>query len=153
MSVLGPVGWGCRIHECPGYDTKQIWWWDSSNIGALRKVDTPSLPMLPDPLWLGVASPDRVLSMGQIELNRVLMLNWIVWRELFLHLTVCKQKTVLMLNWIIWNGTVYMYKNGFCLNNLQLLICHKTKPNQVSTIVWLHYSDFNEMHEGKPRWE
>ena len=27
------------------------------------------------PLWPGVVGPDRVLSMGQIELNRVLMLN------------------------------------------------------------------------------
>ena len=28
----------------------------------------------PRPLWPGVVAPDRVLSMGQIELNRVLML-------------------------------------------------------------------------------
>ena len=31
---------------------------------------TPSLPSLPGPLWPGVVGPDRVLSMGQIELNR-----------------------------------------------------------------------------------
>ena len=37
-----------------------------------------SLPSLPGPLWLGVVAPDRVLSMGQIELNYVLMLNRIV---------------------------------------------------------------------------
>ena len=36
-----------------------------------------------------------------------------------------------MLNWIVWNKTVYMYKNGFGINNLQLLICHKTKPKQI----------------------
>ena len=48
------------------------------------------LPSLPDILWPGVLAPDRVLSMGQIELNSLLMLNWIV-----------------------WNITVYMYKNGF----------------------------------------
>ena len=36
---------------------------------------TPSLPLLPDPLWSGVVVPDRVLSLGQIELNCVLMLN------------------------------------------------------------------------------
>ena len=29
---------------------------------------TPSLPSLPGPLWPGVIAPDRVLSMGQIEL-------------------------------------------------------------------------------------
>ena len=37
---------------------------------------TPSLPLLPGPLWPGVVVPDRVLSMGQIELNCVLMLRW-----------------------------------------------------------------------------
>ena len=44
----------------------------------------------PGPLWPEGVAPDRVLSMRQIELNCVLMLNWIV-----------------------WNWTVYMYKNGF----------------------------------------
>ena len=33
---------------------------------------TPSLPLPPGPLWPGVAAPDRVVSMGQIELNCVL---------------------------------------------------------------------------------
>ena len=36
---------------------------------------TPSLPFLPGPLCPRVVAPDRVLSMGQIELNYVLMLN------------------------------------------------------------------------------
>ena len=27
--------------------------------------------------------------------------------EMFLHLTVCKQKTVLKLNWIVWNRTIF----------------------------------------------
>ena len=36
---------------------------------------TPPLPSLPGPLWLRVVAPDRVLSMGQIKLKRVLMLN------------------------------------------------------------------------------
>ena len=36
---------------------------------------TPLLPSLPGLLWLGVVAPDRVLSMGQIKLNRILMLN------------------------------------------------------------------------------
>ena len=38
---------------------------------------TPSLPLLPGPLWPGVVAPDRVPSMGQIVLNCVLMLNCI----------------------------------------------------------------------------
>ena len=36
---------------------------------------TPSLPSLSGPLWPGVVAPDRVLSMGRIELNCELMLN------------------------------------------------------------------------------
>ena len=36
---------------------------------------TPSSPSLPDPLWLGVVSADRVLFMCQIELKCVLTLN------------------------------------------------------------------------------
>ena len=38
---------------------------------------TPSLPLLPGPHKPGGVAPDRVLSMGQIELNCELMLNWI----------------------------------------------------------------------------
>ena len=34
------------------------------------------------------------------------------------------------LHWIVWNRTVYMYKNGFGIDNLQWLMCHKTKPDQ-----------------------
>ena len=36
---------------------------------------TPSLPLLAGPLWSGTVAPDRVLCLGQIELNYVLMLN------------------------------------------------------------------------------
>ncbi len=36
---------------------------------------TPLLPSLPGPLLTGVVSLDRVLSMGQIEVSGVLMLN------------------------------------------------------------------------------
>ena len=36
---------------------------------------TPSLPSLPGPLWPGMVAPDKVLPLGQIELNCVLMLN------------------------------------------------------------------------------
>ena len=34
-----------------------------------RMWSTPSLPSLPGPLWSQEVAPDRVLSMGQIELN------------------------------------------------------------------------------------
>ena len=36
---------------------------------------TPLLASLPSPPWPGVIIPDRVLSIDQIELNDVLMLN------------------------------------------------------------------------------
>ena len=112
-----PVGWwGLQNdNDCfspEGQDCQQVswiwhkpvWWWGSRNAEYL------SLPLLPGPLWPEVVAPDRVLSMGQIELNCVLILNWTV-----------------------WNRTVYMYENGFGINNLQWLICHKTKPQNPST--------------------
>ena len=34
-----------------------------------------------------------------------------------------------MLNWIVLNRTDYLHKMDLALNNLQMLICHKTKPN------------------------
>ena len=36
---------------------------------------TPSLPLLPGPLWSGVIASERVLSMGQIELCTCAKLN------------------------------------------------------------------------------
>ena len=45
-----------------------------------RMWSTPSLPSPQGPVWPRVVAPDRVLSMGQIELKYVLMLNWIFYR-------------------------------------------------------------------------
>ena len=42
---------------------------------------TPTLSLLPGPLWPGVVAPNWVLSMGQIELNCVLVLNRIIWNR------------------------------------------------------------------------
>ena len=73
--------------------------------------------------------------------------------ELFFHLTVCKQNTVLMLDWIVWNRSIYMYKIDLALNNLQWLICHKTKSNQTNQvtsayIIWflIFLSNTNKFH-------
>ena len=52
-----------------------------------------------------VVARDCVLSIAQIEWNSVLILNW----------------------------TVYMYKMDLAWNNLQGLVCHKTKPTQTSS--------------------
>ena len=127
--VWGPVSWGCRTcwlhlcrgirppNECPGYDIKP----SDGKVPALKiwiMWNTFSLLLLPGPLWPRVVSPDRVLSMGEIELFDYL--NWVqtndwcliellvihsnTWNhltlltyaklleiELFAHLTVCEQ--------------------------------------------------------------
>ena len=87
-----PVSWDCWIHQLhlcwgvrhptnvfPGYDTKQC----NSEVPVMLELwemrSTPLLPSLSGPLLPRVVAPDRVLSMGQLELNRVLMLNRIVW--------------------------------------------------------------------------
>ena len=70
--------WGVRLpHKCPGYDTKQSDGEASVMLELWGMWNTPSLPSLPGPLWPGVIAPDKVPSMGQIELNCVLILNWI----------------------------------------------------------------------------
>ena len=110
------VGRGVRTHptnECPRYDTKRYHGQALIMLELWGMRSTPSLPSHP-----GL----QVLCMGWIELNGVLMLNWIAWNkiifdiktvylcltelfeiELFWHLIVCKQKSVLILNWIVWN--------------------------------------------------
>ena len=85
--VVSPVGWGCwicQLHlcwrvsllskECPVYDTKQSDGEVQVMLGLWVMWSTPSLPLLPDPLWSGVLAPDRVLSMGQIKLR---YLDWV----------------------------------------------------------------------------
>ena len=56
----------------PGYDTKQ----SDGEIPVVLEPrgmqNTPSMPSLPVPLWPGVVAIDKVLSMGQIELNCVI---------------------------------------------------------------------------------
>ena len=83
--------------ECPRYDKKsygkvpvmlEIWGIQSSQ----------------EPLWPGVVKPNRVLSLGQIELNSILMLKWTVWNR-----TVFDNETVLRLNWIVWKRTVLTF--------------------------------------------
>ena len=143
MNEHCPVGWApnAPLHrnktslECPGYDTKQ----SDGEVSIMQELwgmqSTPSLPSLQSPFW----PIDRVLSMGQIEIKCVLILNWIIWNRTVL---ICKQRTyaqlnclkwncfymlnwnfwygtvfdietVLMLKWILWNWNNYLNKNGF----------------------------------------
>ena len=52
------------FNECPGYDTKQY----DCEVPVMLELwgiwNTPSLPLLPGPLWPNVVAPDRALSMG-----------------------------------------------------------------------------------------
>ena len=64
-------------NKCPGYDITQFDVEGPVMLELWGMSRTPLLPSLPGPLWPGGVAPDRVLSMGQIELNCVLMSNWI----------------------------------------------------------------------------
>ena len=76
---------------------------------------TPSLPLFQGLLWPGLVAPNRVQSMSQIELNCVLMLNWIAWNRTVLTFKQCHYAKLnclewnwfCMLNWIVWNRTVF----------------------------------------------
>ena len=62
-------------NECPRYNSKQ----SDGEVPIMLEIwemwSTPSLLLLPGPLWPGVVATDRVLSMDQIEQNCALMLN------------------------------------------------------------------------------
>ena len=62
-------------NEYPDYDNEQ----SDGEVPVMQELqgmrNTSLLPSLRGPFWSGVVAPDRVLSMGQIELNCALMLN------------------------------------------------------------------------------
>ena len=97
-------------NKCPGYDTKQ----PDGEVPVMLELwqmrSTPSLPSLTGPIRPGVVLTDRALPMGQIELNCVLMLNWIVKIELFLSVKL----------------------NCLKLNNFWLRKCTYTKLNYLN---------------------
>ena len=103
----------CRIHRLllfrgvrPPY--QWVYWYDTKKFYGKapvirelwRMLSTPSLPSLPGSLRPGVAVSDRVLSLGQIELNCILMVNWIVWNRTVLTFNCLLWKTIFILNWI-----------------------------------------------------
>ena len=88
-------------NEFPGYVTKQSdgkvpWMLELWGMGS-----APSLSLLPGSLRPGVVAPDRVLSMGQIELNCVFMQNWIIWNR-------CVDKNYAYTKLNCWIGTVWL---------------------------------------------
>ena len=68
-------------NECSEYDTKQ----SDGEVPVMLELwemqSIPSLPSLLGLLWHEVVASNRVLSMSLIELNCILMLNWIVWNK------------------------------------------------------------------------
>ena len=94
-----PVRWGCRIHwlhfcrgERPPPPTCVLIMTLNNLMVKLPVMlvpwgirNTPSLPLLPGPLWPSIVAPD-----GSNRTNGILMLNWIVW-----------------LNWIAQNRNVF----------------------------------------------
>ena len=81
LRVSDQVGWsGVKLPQrVSWYDTKQSY----AEISVMQELwamwSTPLLSSLPGSLWPGVVALDRVLYMGQTELNCVSTLNWIVW--------------------------------------------------------------------------
>ena len=73
-------------NESPAYDIKQS---DAEPPGRLELSEmwsTPLLLSLPGSFWPEMLVPDRVISMGQIELNCILVQNWIAWNRTVWHL-------------------------------------------------------------------
>ena len=60
-------------NECPGYDTKQ----SDGEVPAMLELwgmrSTPSLSLLPSPLWPGVVAPDKGPIYGLNRTNSILM--------------------------------------------------------------------------------
>ena len=132
-----PVGWRWKINRqllCRGVRTppQRVSWYNTKQSDGEFPVmlelwgrrSISSLPSLPAPFWSGVVAPDRVLSMGQIELNIVLMLNWIAWNKTVLtfklrtyaKLNCLKWNCFCMLNWIVWNESVFDIETVLTLN-------------------------------------
>ena len=90
--------WGCRIHRLHLFRvvrlSQRVSWHDTKLSDGETPVmlelwgmqSTSFLPLFPGSLFPGLVAPDRVLSMGQTALFEI---------EVFLDLTVCKQKLYL----------------------------------------------------------
>ena len=105
---------GLELHnESPGYDTKKYNGEVSVILELWGMLSIPLLPLLSGPIWPGVVAPDRFLSVCQIELNCVLMINLIA-----------------------WNRNVFMYNNEFGIYN-PTIMCHNSPPPKKTNHGWL----------------
>ena len=78
MGLLNTLTTSLQRGKKLSYDTKPSDGEASLMLELWGMQRTHLLPSLPGLLWPGVVAPDKVLSMGQIELNCILMLNCIV---------------------------------------------------------------------------
>ena len=74
---------------------------------------TPSLPLLPGLLGLWVLAADSVLSMGQIELNSVLKINWIAWNRTALSFKL--RTYVVYYSCVLMNNEEHVYTKNIRL--------------------------------------
>ena len=122
-----PVALGWRIHrlilckglrlpsspnDCSGYNTKQF------NSEVLEYSFIVFAP------WSILARSDWALWVKYVELNCVLMLNWIAWNwtvltfklRTYAKLNCLKWNCFCILNWIVWNGTIFNIETVLTLN-------------------------------------
>ena len=114
ICVINPVNWDCRIHrlhlckgirpplthsECSRYDIKQSDGKASIMLELWRIPSTPLLSSLPRQLWPLVVALYKVLSVSQIKLNCVFVLNWIAWNRTFLTIKLCSYAKLKCLIW------------------------------------------------------
>ena len=113
----GPVEY--RLHLCrgvrpapnqsPRYDCKQCDGEVPVKMELWETRSISSMPSIPGPLWSRVVAPDRVICMGQIELNCMILLNSIAWNRTVWQLNwIFLNRTVFMLNLIVWNRTDFV---------------------------------------------
>ena len=110
---------------------------------------TPLLQSLTDTPYPGVVAADRIVSMGQIEVNCVLMRYWITWNRTVLTFTLHthaklnskKWNCFCMLNWIVWNGTAFDIETLLTLNwivwNRTVLIFNCVKTKTILMLNWI----------------
>ena len=123
--------------------TRIIWWWGPSNAGALGNVEYPLVAIVP---WSTMSTnkcpwydSNRVLSMGQTELNCAIIINWNAWNwtvfvcqtELFqIELFFFYIETLPSHNLIDWNRIILTF------NSIKTILILNLFELQQNLIAW-----------------